>query len=52
MKQFSVRWPLDVLEAVKQAAQEDERPSNAEIIWMVRKVVAERKGKEPRVKEL
>ena len=52
MKQFSVRWPLDVLEAVKQAAQEDERPIHAEIIWMIRKVVASRKGKEPRVKEL
>ena len=52
MKQFSVRWPLDVLEAVKQAAQEDERPINSEIIWMIRKVLAERKGKEARVKEL
>jgi hypothetical protein len=44
-KRFSVRFPLDVLEAVKQAAKEDERPINSEIVWMVRKVVAERKGK-------
>ncbi len=43
MKRFSVRFPLDVLEAVKQAAQEDVRPINSEIVWLVRKALALRK---------
>jgi len=46
MKRFSVRFPLDVLEAVKQAAKEDERPINSEIIWLLRQALALRKGKE------
>jgi hypothetical protein len=48
MKRFSVRFPLDVLEAVKQAAREDERPINSEIVWLIRKGLAERKGSEKR----
>ncbi len=42
MKRFSVRFPLDVLEAVKQAAQEDVRPINSEIVWLIRKALARR----------
>ena len=36
-KRFSVRFPLSVLESIKQAAQEDQRSINSEIIWIVRK---------------
>jgi hypothetical protein len=44
VKRFSVRFPLDVLEAVKQAAQEDDRPINSEIVWLLRQALASRKG--------
>ena len=36
MKRFSVRFPLDLLETVTQAAKEDERPINSEIIWLLK----------------
>jgi hypothetical protein len=52
VKRFSVRFPLDVLEAVKQAAKEDERPLNSEIVWMIRKALASRKGSEKREKSV
>jgi hypothetical protein len=35
-KRFSVRFPLDVLEQIKQAAKEDNRSINSEIIWILR----------------
>jgi hypothetical protein len=41
-KRFSVRFPLSVLESIKQAAKEDNRSINSEIIWMVRKNLEER----------
>jgi hypothetical protein len=44
VKRFSVRFPLDVLEVVKQAAQEDDRPINSEIVWLLRQALASRKG--------
>jgi hypothetical protein len=47
-KRFSVRFPLDVLEAVKQAAKEDERSINAEIVWLLRKALVMRNGKQTR----
>jgi hypothetical protein len=46
MKRFSVRFPLDVLRDVKQAAQEDERPINSEIIWLVRLALTLRKARQ------
>ena len=42
-KRFSVRFPLDVLGAIKQAAQEDGRSINSEIIWLVRDALRRRK---------
>jgi hypothetical protein len=42
-KRFSVRFPLDVLEAVKQVAKEDGRSINSEIVWIVRDYLARRK---------
>jgi hypothetical protein len=45
VKRFSVRFPLAVLEAVKQAAKEDERPINSEIVWLLRQALASRKEK-------
>lgn len=51
-KRFSVRFPLTVLESVKQAAQEDKRSINSEILWLVGKGLAFRKGKEQRDKSI
>jgi hypothetical protein len=51
-KRFSVRFPLDVLEAVKQAAKEDERPINSEIVWLIRKALEARKGSKQREKSI
>jgi hypothetical protein len=52
VKRFSVRFPLDVLEAVKQAAKEDERPINSEIVWLLRQALALRKGEEDAKKSI
>jgi hypothetical protein len=52
VKRFSVRFPLDVLETVKQAAKEDERTINSEIIWLIRKALEARKGNKQREKSL
>jgi len=41
-KRFSVRFPLSVLESIKQAAKEDNRSINGQIIWIVRKHLEER----------
>lgn len=35
-KRFSVRFPLDLLESIKQVAKEDKRSMNSEIVWIVR----------------
>jgi len=35
---------LDLLEALKQLAQEDKRSINSEIIWILREYVRKRKG--------
>lgn len=43
-KRFSVRFPLDVLTAIKQLAKEDKRSINSEIIWIIREYLAQRKG--------
>ena len=47
-KSLSVRFPLDVLAAIKQVAQEDGRSINAEVIWMVRDYLMHRKKGEKR----
>jgi len=52
LKRFSVRFPLDLLEAVRQAAKEDERPINSEIIWLLRNALAQRKGGHKNAKDL
>ncbi|HBE24322.1 MAG TPA: antitoxin [Ktedonobacter sp.] len=43
-KRFSVRFPLDVLTAIKQLAKEDKRSINSEIVWIIREYLAQRKG--------
>ncbi len=48
-KRYSVRFPESVLEAIQQAAQEDNRSVNGEIVWIVRTYLEERKGKRRRV---
>lgn len=42
-KRFSVRFPLDVLEAIRQLAQEEDRSLNGEIIQAVREYIAKRR---------
>ena len=44
-KRFSVRFPESMLEETKQAAQEDRRSINSEIVWAVRAYLETRKGK-------
>ncbi|MFL5654619.1 MAG: Arc family DNA-binding protein [Ktedonobacteraceae bacterium] len=44
-KRFSVRFPLDVLETIKQVAKEDGRSINSEIIWIVREYITKGKAK-------
>jgi hypothetical protein len=41
-KRFSVRFPLDVLEAIKQVAKEDGRSINSEIIWLLKECLQQR----------
>ena len=41
-KRFSVRFPLSVLKSIKQAAKEDNRSINSEIIWIIRTHLEER----------
>jgi hypothetical protein len=43
-KRFSVRFPLDLLNALKQYAQEDKRSINGEIIWILSEYAHKRKG--------
>jgi len=45
-KRFSVRFPLDVLESIKQLAKEDERSINSEVIWILREYVSSRKERQ------
>lgn len=46
-KRFSVRFPLDVLETIKQLAKEDGRSINSEIIWILRDYIRSRQGGTP-----
>jgi hypothetical protein len=42
-KRFSVRFPLDVLEAIRKLAQEENRSLNGEIVQAVQEYIAKRK---------
>ncbi len=44
-KRFSVRFPLDVLEVIKQLAREDGRSINSEIVWILREYANSRTGR-------
>ena len=46
-KRFSVRFPLDVLDTIKQLAKEDGRSINSEIVWILRDYIRARKGGNP-----
>jgi hypothetical protein len=39
-QQISIRFPLEVLAAVKELAQQHERSFNGEVIWALREYVA------------
>src|SRR5262252_9264096 len=43
-KSVSIRFPLDLLETLKQLAQEDARSINGEVIWILRDYTQRRKG--------
>jgi hypothetical protein len=43
-KRFSIRFPLDLLETLKQFAQEDARSINGEMIWILGEYAKQRKG--------
>ena len=47
-KSVSIRFPLDVLAAIKHTAREDGRSINAEIIWIIRDYLMHRKKEENR----
>ena len=51
-KRHSIRFPLDLLEAIKQFAKEDARSINSEVVWVLRDYVQRRKGKKPGEKKL
>jgi hypothetical protein len=40
-----VRFPPDVLEAIRQFAKEDQRSFNGEVIWILRGYMAKRQEK-------
>jgi hypothetical protein len=42
-KRFSVRFPLDVLEAIRELAKEENRSLNGEIVQAVLEYIAQRK---------
>jgi hypothetical protein len=46
-KRFSVRFPPDVLETVKQLAKEDGRSINSEIIWLLKERIDQRRKQRP-----
>ncbi len=41
-KRVSIRFPLDVLEAFRQQAKEDNRSINSEVIWVLREYLKQR----------
>lgn len=43
-KRFSIRFPLALLETLKELAKEDNRSINGEIVWILRTYVMQRKG--------
>lgn len=42
---ISTRYPQDVLEAIRQFAQEDSRSFNGMVIWILREYIKQRQGK-------
>jgi hypothetical protein len=51
-KRFSIRFPLDLLETLKQFAQEDARSINGEMIWILGKYAKQRKGGKRRAQSI
>jgi hypothetical protein len=51
-KRFSIRFPLDLLESLKQLAKEDERSINSEMVWILREYVQKRKGDKRRAQDV
>jgi len=42
-QRISIRFPLDLLEAIRKRAKEHERSFNREVIWMLRALLKQEK---------
>ncbi len=42
-QRISIRFPQDVLEAIRKQAKEHERSFNGEVIWMLRQMLKQNK---------
>jgi hypothetical protein len=38
-KRISIRFPIDLLEAIRKQAKANERSFNGEVIWLLRKAI-------------
>jgi hypothetical protein len=45
-QRISIRFPLDVLAAIRALAKQDERPFNGEVIWALRGYLERHKSKQ------
>jgi len=45
-KMFGTRYPLDVLSDMKQLAKQHGRSFNSEVIWALRRYIAQEKGEQ------
>ncbi len=41
-RQYTIRWPLGVLERVRHCAREDRRSVNQQVVWMVEEALRRR----------
>jgi len=45
-QRISIRFPVDLLEAIRKQAKEHERSFNGEVIWMLRQALKNKDKKE------
>ena len=43
LQKMSIYFPLELLEAVRKAAQEDKRSFNAEVLWIIQQYLEKHK---------
>ncbi len=49
---ISIRFPFDVLQAIRESAKRHERSFNGEVIWALRYYLDAQKGDKPREKSI